>query len=209
MNIDKNDIRPLLRLLPPLAFILALIPLPASALWPKTDNDFALLPPYCKPRLQEDRYPKQARKWRNLLGGSTYLHIHHYCNALFNLMKAKISFPPNKALLRTALNEIKYVEEKWPSNSKLKPEMFVKKGDILILLGQATEGIKNYLTAARLKPDYSLPYIRLAEYYAKHDKIDVAIDWLKEGQNKSPKSKKIKRLLKELLEKQKSTPPND
>jgi len=198
MNIDKNDIRPLLRLLPPLAFILALTPLPASALWPKTDNDFALLPPYCKPRFQEDRHPEQARKWISILGKSTYLHIHHYCKGLFNLMKAQASTPPNETLLRIALKQWNYVDQHWPHNSKLRPEMLVKRGDTLILLGQISEGLISYQAAMKMKPDYSLPYLRMADYFLKQGERDEALKWLGKGSKQAPRSNKIRRKLQQL-----------
>ncbi len=198
MNADMGTNHPFYYIVTPLLLALLLTPMPASALWPKTEADFAALPPYCKPRFQEDRYPEQARKWINILGKSTYLHIHHYCKGLFNLMKAQASIPPNETLLRIALKQWDYVDQHWPHNSKLRPEMLVKRGDTLILLGQISEGLISYQTAMKKKPDYSLPYLRMADYFLKQGERDEALKWLDKGSRQAPRSNKIRRKLRQL-----------
>lgn len=181
-------------------FLLVLVttPYPAQALWPKTETDFITLPPYCKVRFQEDKYPQQAAKWKTFLGKSTYLHVHHYCKGLFNLMKAELSIPPNQTLLRIALKQWRYVDDNWARDSKLRPEMLVKWGDTLILLGQVQEGFSRYEAAMHLKPDYSLPYLRMADYFLKTGNHEQARKWLETGREKAPKSKKIRRKLEKL-----------
>ena len=204
MNLSNFGSKESLLFLLFLVLVLPSLPNSAQALWPKTETDFSMLPPYCKVRSKENRYPQQARKWKAILGKSTFLHIHHYCAGLLSLLKAESSIPPNLALLGTALREFRYVDEKWPHNSKLRPEMLVKRGDTLILLGRTQEGFSQYQAAMRLKPGYSLPYLRMADYFLKSGNLEQARKWLEIGHEKAPRSKKIPRKLEELTHLQNS-----
>lgn len=56
--------------------------------------------------------------------------------------------------------------------------------------GSLATALSEYQKAIALKPDYSLPYLRLADYYIEQDKPEEALEWVKKGLQKAPKSRK-------------------
>ena len=175
-----------------------LLPSTVMAARPQTETDFAILPPYCKVRLNEARFPSAVVKWKRILGNSGYLHLHHYCNGLFSLYKAKLSMSSRSQLLRSALNEFAYVDRNWNKDVILRPEMLVKRGETYVLLGQSSKGLEEYQAAIKLKPDYSLPYLKLADYFLGFGNKDEAKKWIELGIKNAPKSKKLKHRLEKL-----------
>ena len=49
--------------------------------YPSTDEDFALLPPYCHAKMRGTKGKGQSKIWSQRFGRS-YIHVHHYCSAL-------------------------------------------------------------------------------------------------------------------------------
>ena len=76
------------------------------AVYPKTEEDFASLPPYCKARLNYDTKAPQYKQWDQRMGKETFLHVHHYCAALFSLDLARRDYEQRAFLLKTAISNI-------------------------------------------------------------------------------------------------------
>ncbi|WP_297529685.1 tetratricopeptide repeat protein [Thiohalobacter sp.] len=171
----------------------------AQAEFPKTDADFALLPPYCKAKMRTERKSPQWSMWnRRLAGGFT--HIHHYCAALHTLNQAnRISNPQRKKeLMRSALKNFEYVETHADEDFILRPEISVKKGKLLIRMGRANEALNAFQDAIRRKPNYSPAYMALADFYESVGDKDKALAVVREGLAKAPNSRGLRRRLREL-----------
>lgn len=171
----------------------------ARAEFPKTDADFALLPPYCEVRLRTERRSPQWSMWnRRLAGGFT--HIHHYCAALHTLNQAnRISNPQRKKeLMRSALKNFEYVETHADEDFILRPEILVKKGKLLVRMGRASEALAAFQDAIRRKPNYSPAYMALADFYNSVGEKDKALAVVRDGLAKAPNSRGLRRRLKEL-----------
>jgi len=171
----------------------------ARAEFPKTDADFALLPPYCAAKMRTERKSPQWSMWnRRLAGGFT--HIHHYCAALHTLNQAnRISNPQRKKeLMRSALKNFEYVETHADEDFILRPEISVKKGKLLVRMGRAGEAIAAFQDAIQRKPNYSPAYMALADYYKSVGERDKALAVVRDGLAKAPNSRGLRRRLKEL-----------
>ena len=63
--------------------------------WPKSEAEFALLPPYCKARMGPGKglnVPEsEVAKWKQVLGPG-FIHVHHFCAGLntMNNMNKKV-----------------------------------------------------------------------------------------------------------------------
>jgi len=134
------------------------------------------------------------------LGHDGWVHIHHYCYGIFTLYNARSTMDPKerKKLLLVAMKQWAYVDKGWPANFKLRPELHVKRGETLLELRNPAAALREFQKAISLKPDYSLPYAKLADYYQDQGKTEEAIQWVKKGLKYVPRSKKLKRRLKAL-----------
>ncbi len=167
---------------------------------PKTASDFAILPDYCKVRINQSKYPAKYTKWRKAFGKG-WSDMHHYCKGLLYLYKGKYTAIESQQTISSFLEAIKqftYVQERWPSNFILIPELHVKKGQAMIGLGHISKAIGEFKSAIKIKPKYSAPYLALSQHYLKIGDKKQAESWLQEGIKSIPKSKALKRKLLKL-----------
>ena len=137
---------------------------------PKTDADFALLPPYCKVRFG-DHSSADYKNWQRKFGRG-WTDMHHYCEGLDYLNKANMSFDEgNRAkLLNIAVKQFSYVQERTGSKFILQPEITTQKGRAYLKLGQDGAALQEFYNAIKLNPKYTPAYSALSDYY--RDKND-------------------------------------
>ncbi len=179
--------------------VLLLLAAASRAEFPKTDADFALLPPYCAAKMRTERKSPQWSMWERRLAGG-FNHIHHYCAALHTTNLAnRISRPQRqKELLNQAVKDMEYVEAHASDDFVLRPEIAVKKGKLLLRLGRSGEAVNAFQDAIRRKPDYSPAYMALADFHKSVGDKDKALAVVREGLARAPNSRGLKRRLKEL-----------
>lgn len=100
--------------------------LPAQAA--PTDQELALLPPYCHAVYKNDE--TAIKYWRQQLGQNMG-PIGHYCNGLNGMNKARFALDKSlrRRYLGQAINEFEYCAPKWPVGSPLIPEARQKKAE--------------------------------------------------------------------------------
>ena len=170
-----------------------------------TEQELRTLPPYCRAQ----RYIRRTRnlqvpeaeiaKWENALGHD-YMHLHHYCWALNSLNRGQRA--TNEQLRHryfdNAVRNMEYVQDAADPAFVLMPEISVKKGFALRLMGQDAAASREFLLAIRLRPDYSPAYAALSDYYKDLGELEEARQVLEDGLTKAPKSTTLKRKLEEL-----------
>ena len=161
--------------------------------YPEKESDFAALPPYCKARLFDGNKSPQYAKWNQRMGKETFLHVHHYCGALFTINLANRDYDRRAYLLKNALANIGYMETHAPMSSPLMPEMLVKKGKVLQMQGRGPEAMTAFLSAMNLNKKYSPAYMAIADYYISTEQYDEAMAITEKGLKRVPKSKGLKR----------------
>lgn len=189
--------------------ILVLIARQASGPWQDPskigDVEVRALPPYCRAQgfIRDDLSAKvsesEIEKWKGLLGPG-YLHVHHYCWALnaLNLAHRASDEGVRQRYYDYAVKNIEYVQRNAGPTLPIMPEILVKKGYVLRLMGQDAASSREFLASIALRPDYTPAYAGLSEYYQDLGDREQARRVLEEGLSHSPKSEMLKRKLAEL-----------
>jgi len=171
---------------------------------PKTDEDYAVLPPYCKyaqaAPLQGD---PGAKIWRDRLGDG-YSHVHHYCWGLFNSIKAQTNPDKNDRTftLDYAIKDMQYVQKNAPPQFVLQPRISYDIGQIREELGDNAGAMEAYYQSIKLNPKLPRPYAALSDLFKKQNNTKEALAILEQGLKYKPKSKVLLKRLA-LLSKEK------
>jgi len=170
------------------------------------EREMALLPPYCVNTLSYRQHIKRGNdqaavaRWYQLMG-PTFLHMHHYCNALMDTNRALL-LAPNQGVrnfyLRASIIELDYVLERATPDFVMLPEILTKKGENLLRLNELGVGLAQLEQAIQLKPDYWPPYVVASDYYKKQGNVAKAREWLERATKYSPDSQAVKTRIAEL-----------
>ncbi|MDA9981294.1 tetratricopeptide repeat protein [Gammaproteobacteria bacterium] len=174
-----------------------LIPTETLKAFPKTAQDFLLLPPYCSARYGRTNEADAAR-WAKIIGREFWRGIHHYCSGLDLINKANRTTNPaeKKILFGKAYGVINaYTGNVGP---RWMPEVSLKKGIALAGYGDVGAAIQEFTKAIRLRPDYTQAYLALSKTYLDLGDKTKAREFLELGLEKKPNSKSIKRALSRL-----------
>lgn len=87
-----------------------------------TDIEVAMLPPYCQARLRGDAQSKDA--WNKRLGRENFVHLHHYCNGLnyISRARAEMDAQTRNFYLQRAVAQFDYVLQRWAPSFPLYAE---------------------------------------------------------------------------------------
>ena len=130
--------------------------------------------------------------------GPAFGHLHHYCWGLMKTNRANLLARTEQDrlyYLRDSLGEFDYVIERAPLDFKLLPEILTKKGDTLIRLDRAGEGMLEFERAIKIKPDYWQAYAAMSDYYKETGQLTKARESLEKGLSAAPNAKTLKERL--------------
>jgi len=167
----------------------------------KSISELALLPAYCGGTQQVREISKDQKPIEEymLIYGQPYYHLHHYCwalNAENNAWRIRDNYL-RKSKLAYALGDIKYVLDRSGPDFVLLPEILNSQARILFSLRRDSEAVVALNKAISIKPDYSLAYERLSDYYVDVGNKAQAIAILERGiGNTEDATRLIKRLEK-------------
>lgn len=120
--------------------------------------------------------------------------MHHYCAGLVLTNRAfLLALGSRKFNLEGSIIEFNYVIDRAPPDFVLLPEILTKKGENLLQLDNATDGVGALLRAIQLKPDYWPPYAVLSDYFKKLKNVSAAREWIVKGLAASPDAKALQR----------------
>lgn len=181
-------------------FFLILCFLPVEGFsYPQTEEDYRLLPPFCKARSTPNSPAYFA--WDKRIG-SNFIHIHHYCSALHCLNQARRTTPNNakhhQQLFIDCIGGIEYMENNGSQDTVLFPHIYVTKADIYTELNDYQDAVKYLNKALDLNPKFTRAYIKLSDLYIKLKEKDLALDAVKKGLAIKPNSKGLNRRLLKL-----------
>jgi tetratricopeptide (TPR) repeat protein len=165
---------------------------------PESPKDLKRLPPYCSARLHKTNQADYDR-WGSIIGPN-FIHIHHYCFGLHKRLLAHSK--PDKASrdywLRSAIQEMTYVEEHAAGKLMLFPEIFTQMGKLHAELGQPAQAAGYLAKAIAVDPAYGPAYSALSDLYVKQGKKDKALEIVNEGLKADPDSPGLLKRLKRL-----------
>jgi len=179
--------------------ILLITTLPAKAVYPETDTDFSLLPPYCKVKLRSDSKSAEYQAWEKRLGPS-FSNVHHYCAGLFTQTIANRMADKNARIheLKSAVGEMEYVHVHSYQNFVLLPKIAFDQGEIYEQMDQPIDAMKKFQQSISLNPKNSQPYIALSNLYIKQNNKNEAIAILEQGLKYKPDSKSLRKHLEKI-----------
>jgi tetratricopeptide (TPR) repeat protein len=168
----------------------------AKAAFPKSDTDFAFLPPYCKAR-SSGGDSADYKSWERRLGND-FIHVHHYCAGLhtLNLAFKTRDEAEKKPLYHVALNEMLYVAEHASPGFKLLPKVYYDVGQIFQFMGQIDDAIAANQKSITLYQKTSFPYAALSDLYERKNMKAEAKSILEKGLEHSPNSKILLKRMK-------------
>jgi tetratricopeptide (TPR) repeat protein len=167
---------------------------------------FAFLPEWCKytPLYSNlapgGRNAVEGERWNRLMGPQNFMHLHHYCAALFHTSRG-MYFEKTKAgrdaAFALSLGEYDYAIARVEQTFPLLPEILTKKGETLVLLGRS-EAIGPLHMAISLRADYWPAYAAMSDYFRNMGNVAEARQWLQKGLDAAPQAKPLARRLAEL-----------
>lgn len=170
---------------------------------PKTDEDFALLPPYCKVQMhagyEGNIDPTVVKIWEKRLGAGYYTS-HHYCWGLHyvNLAHTAVDKAERNRALNAAINDMRYPLQYAPPEFILLPKISYDIGQILEELGDDVGAMQAYYQSIKLNPKLPRPYAAISDLYKKQNNTKEALAILEQGLKYKPKSKALLKRLAQL-----------
>ena len=170
-----------------------------------TPAAYAQLPPYCRSTgytaVPGGRNPAEVQRWRSLMGPS-FAHMHHYCWALYALNESVTARTTQERLayIERSIPDFSYVIENAAKDFVLLPEIYTKRGESLIRIGNAGQAVADFMRAIELKPDYWPPYVQLIDYYKQLGNLATAREWAEKGLVLVPNSRTLQERKAELDE---------
>ncbi len=166
----------------------------------------ALLPTYCADTMGfkygDSHYNTSPRApgWVAQMGNSFWA-MHHYCWALINVHRARfpgVGAAQRRGLLESAIGDIGYVLKNSPPDFIMLPELYLRIGEISMLLGHTSQASDAYAKARELKPDYWPAYAQWAEVLIKLGMKDKAAVLLREGLSRMPQANVLQKLYRSI-----------
>lgn len=167
-----------------------------------SSGELSLLPSYCVPRAQRwgnDLNHPEVRRWHSVFGDN-YTHMHHYCQGMLLLLRGDRHFlQPRIAQgeYESALNNLEYMESRASRDFVLMPELYVKKGKVLMRLERDHKAEIAFRTSIKLKRDYIPAYAALSDFYYDRGKLEQALEVLHAGLEVDPEAGILQRRLVE------------
>lgn len=159
-----------------------------------TDLEFAVWPQYCQARFSTipqgagtrwaETYPKQGVEVaRRELGAATYERVHHYCNGLVWLSRARVEADPKlKAFnLHQARGEVMFTHHGLPANSPLMARSFIALAQISKEEGHIEAAVEELERGIELRPTDPALFTALALVYRSNKQLNLARDALLRG----------------------------
>lgn len=170
-----------------------------------TPAAYAQLPPYCRSTgytaVPGGKNPAEVQRWRGLMGPS-FAHMHHYCWALHAINQSVMARTTQERLghFERSVGDFTYVIENAEKDFVLLPEIYTKRGESLIRIGNAGQAVADFLRAIELKPDYWPPYVQLIDYFKQMGNLASAREWAEKGLALAPNSRTLQERKTELDE---------
>ncbi|MBW8371327.1 MAG: hypothetical protein K0M66_10190 [Thiobacillus sp.] len=156
----------------------------------------AALPPYCEAR--KNAGSESFRSWRSSMGGD-FNHIHHYCNGLDLLNRARGSYSSkNSEMLSAVVREFDYVLSHASPGFYMRSEILMNRGVALSMMKRNGEAVSNLLKSIELDAKQPRAYMTLADVYDKMKNRGKALETVTDGLRHNPDTKSLQRRYTEL-----------
>jgi len=151
-----------------------------------SDAEVARLPAYCVAKIGALRNdPAQVAHWDQVMGHDKFVHIHHYCNGMGFLNRARLAFGADRGnrarYLQRASGDFMYVINAWPKDFSLQADAHLGMGQVEQLSGGDVKAIGFYMKAISIRPDFAQAYAALADLWMDRGEKAKAREVLEQG----------------------------
>ena len=141
----------------------------------------------------------ERRLWAQKLGEKDYSSFHHFCWALIFMRRGNTADArQRKHNYQAAVQNFVYVQRNASAAFPMMPEVNLRKGLSLRLLGDEGAAAKEFVGAIQLKSDYSPAYAALVDLYRDLGDLESAGETLELGLKHAPGSKILGKKKQEL-----------
>ena len=163
-----------------------------------TVSEMLMLPKFCQLRFKYGPEGKQFKKWKNILGPE-YIHIHHYCEGLVDLMRLNKNEKHWQGVLNSAKSNFNYVLDR-VQNPKfvLLPDLYYRLAIVATEGNNPSEAASFANKSIQAKKNYLNPYLLLSDTYLELGNKEQAKQTLLQAQKYHPNSKRLSAQLKKL-----------
>lgn len=168
-----------------------------------TWGELALLPEYCRDaqgivysNFGEGNESPRKNYWLAILGPD-FQHLHHYCYALRDVLRSTAAgaTPARKRYLYLkALGDYNYVIRNCQPTLVIMPEVWLRLGELHLLMNNGGEAEAAFRNARKLKADYWPAYVRWAQHLIGLKLTDPAREITREGLLHSPDNPELLKL---------------
>ena len=80
-----------------------------------TTLEIARLPPFCAAKYRKEGGQEEKKMWQQRFGRENWIHMHHYCNALYYMNRARFEADRanKKHYLNVVVGNADYVLKRW------------------------------------------------------------------------------------------------
>ncbi len=161
-----------------------------------TAMELRMLPAYCAVRAEKwgnDKNDPRTKKWYSVFGND-FIHLHHYCGAILDYLKAPLEPTEKKRKKRYehSLYNFDYVAERVSPNFVLWPELLVFRSRVHSKLGNIGQALKDAKAAVNKKPGYVKGIVNLADLLVQYGKRDDAFSVIEDGLRIKPSSRVLR-----------------
>lgn len=172
------------------AILLLATSLPAWALLPHaaTQEELAMLPPYCAARMKGIKSP-EYKLWAARLGRD-FAHTHHYCNGLRFLARyyaSKVA-RDRRFYLKEADGNLSYMVANASPRYVLMPDVYLKRATVYTLQKEYSSAMADLITAIELDPKAYRASDMLASLYLNIKQPQKALEVISEALRHNPNS---------------------
>jgi len=157
-----------------------------------------MLPEWCKST--RDGSWDENGPWSEVFGEG-WTHLHHYCRGMHKFNQGMKNWREpmlRRNYITDSIGEFNYVLTRTSPQFFLRPEILVKRGQAMLVVGQDVEALQHFQEAISLRKDYAPAYAMLANFYLRKDDRESAREILKLGLTHVPDSEVLQRKLAEV-----------
>ena len=179
-----------------------LLSAPASAIFPFTDEEWALLPDYCHHQSNVSIHHRATRspRWEAYFR-EDFPSIHHWCAVYMWMGRAYKAGPASTSgrfYLGRAEDDLGYFLDRARKDSPILAEVYTKRGEIYLLQKRFDRAEDSFKRAREIDPARPQAYFLWAHYLYSSGKIADARAVAEDGLAHAPESKSLQGLVADI-----------
>lgn len=171
-------------------WILALALLGMNSAFGAEKYNYALLPPYCKARLDPANHKAEFQQLSRQFGGGNWGHMHHYCYAADFWVKYRSAQKEQdrRFHLNNIRTNLEYIVTHTRADFFMRPKVYMELAEVHKLSGQHGESVKYLQDAIAFNPRYAPAHVALVALLRQQGANSAALEAATRGLRYAPES---------------------